>query len=98
VSKHTPTPWRQQGEPNGHRINGEGGPVAVASPRFMDRTERLANAAFIVRACNAHEDLLAACKKLLGLVRERPENLASYGAHYTVQDAEAAIAKAEAAP
>ena len=32
---------------------------------FKERPEDIANAAFIVRACNAHDDLVAACNGLL---------------------------------
>jgi hypothetical protein len=63
---HTPTPW----ETFSTRSNGEvciydkrKPHQLVASAIQSDREYTAAdNAAFIVRACNAHDDLLAACK------------------------------------
>lgn len=54
-------------------------------------------AALIVRAVNCHDDLLAALKRCVGVLRENPAALAAYGAHYAIQDGDAAIAKAESA-
>ena len=60
-TKHTPTPW----------CLGNHGGIFTHDLRFMvadtsgldvvvSNMEELANAAFIVRACNAHDDLVAA--------------------------------------
>lgn len=65
---HTPTPW----ETFSTRSNGEvciydkrKPHQLVASAIQSDREYTAAdNAAFIVRACNAHDDLLAACKAI----------------------------------
>jgi hypothetical protein len=35
---------------------------------YSETPQQRANAAFIVRACNAHEDLLTACKNLLTVI------------------------------
>lgn len=57
-------------------------------------------AAFIVRACNSHEELLEACKELISLLRvENPEHKGNPVAHEKACKAnrkkiEAAIAKA----
>lgn len=71
-SKHTPTPWRAAGqqiiaEENGYRV------AVVSSPdpraRGKERMEDLeycrGNTAFIVRACNSHEQLVTALQALL---------------------------------
>lgn len=64
-TKHAPTPWRI----NGHDICS--GPYAVAGvygTTGADARTSEANAAFIVRACNAHEALVSAldeCERIL---------------------------------
>lgn len=74
-SKHTPTPWSQfiYNKKKPHEI--------VISVPYSDGTDHLctidssarpeenrANAKFIVRACNSHDELLQACKEaLIGL-------------------------------
>jgi len=59
-SKHTPTPWNQ----NGRHIDADKGNYLIASVRTIDDTD-MANAAFIVKACNAHDMLLNALQKCL---------------------------------
>lgn len=60
--KHTPTPWKaslrfQNNLPNDYVItDGKWGGIAIAS------SDNEANAAFIVRAVNSHEELLTALK------------------------------------
>ena len=67
-TEHTPTPWRTGdlwntvfGPPNGNPC-----PEIVATVHGP----RKANAEFIVRACNCHEDLLEACKIALPLLEK----------------------------
>lgn len=66
TTQHTPTPWRVEEDKKNL--------IAATSPGFfLDPVARCnvsgvheadkANAAFIVLACNAHEELLAALKK-----------------------------------
>lgn len=88
MAEHTPTPWKASG--NGiHK-----GIRCVATTDYIDRRsgeefkEACANAEFIVRACNAHDDLLAACEAICG-VFEGQEDAPLY-----VLKARAAIAKA----
>ena len=66
MSEHTPTPWIYS---SGQIWKETGGDADQASVRLamMDReepdtapVERDANAAFIVRACNAHDELVRA--------------------------------------
>lgn len=66
-TKHTPTPW-MVGEmiPEGLiRIEATNGPYVAAvlfsKYSLLTRYRAEDNAAFIVTACNAHADLLAAC-------------------------------------
>jgi len=68
MSTHTPTPWNL-GEQNQyfiyaplntHRI----AEACIPPDKSVAIKEAKANAAFIVRAVNAHEDMLAALKKV----------------------------------
>jgi hypothetical protein len=64
---HTATPWRISGysDVNGNylHIGAETSPMVLASmnERHVDTK---ANAEFIVRACNAHDDLVRVLKKI----------------------------------
>lgn len=80
---HTPTPWTvgNPGVANGSLILGSNNVVAD--------TNKTADAAFIVRACNAHEKLLANLKWLHGKCRCHEEQTESECS------AQAAIALAE---
>lgn len=65
---HTPTPWihnlkRDRIESNGEKLLVNG--VALPCGNHPKSTEATANAQFIVQACNAHEELVAALKGLL---------------------------------
>lgn len=92
---HTPLPWAitvPKKEPFGWWIHA--GDVLVCSCGTRPLSdEALANAAFIVRACNSHDDLLAACEAALTRLRtiERDKGIHS---HETIPELEAAIARA----
>lgn len=67
--KHTPTPWKID--------EALDLPLAIISDtddgmgvaEMGERSpESIANAAFIVKTCNAHDELLAACKEALELL------------------------------
>lgn len=61
--KHTPTPWKSDDIGQIHAF--ERGLVAKVLERDTDADQYFvekANAAFIVRACNAHDELVAAIK------------------------------------
>lgn len=64
MSKHTPVPWFSL---SGGYISASVGPdwysKLVARTQSAIEEDGRANAAFIVRACNAHDDLLEACKE-----------------------------------
>ena len=55
----------------------------------------LDNARFIVRACNAHEELLDALQKCLGILNEPPVSSVAnrYGYKYLLAEIQAAIQK-----
>lgn len=69
----TPRPWICLGLGDGredepiYSSDTQQRPVATAHHWDDYDWNALANAAFIVRACNAHDDLLAACKALVAL-------------------------------
>ena len=44
----------------------------IAAPTFFEKSPELtkANAAFIVKACNSHYELLDACKEAFGVITE----------------------------
>lgn len=88
MSTHSPLPWTHSGIHIASLSLGRD--VLVASARYSSATfdEARANAEFIVRACNAHDDLLAACKKVVEHFGD-PACGALFGLR-------AAIAKAEA--
>lgn len=100
---HTPTPWRID-EGDLGIIRGPGGMIADVRGQEghyfcpkRDQRERIDNAEFIIRACNCHDDLLAACKKLIE-IWHRAGPLGSYQMEkfdIPVRMAEMAIDKAE---
>jgi len=98
MSKHTPTPWKA--------IGGELHPVldnGLTCTSIVARTGRgsigggelhRANAQFIARAVNAHEDLLAALKDLVTRC-DGDEGVRGDGSNVDTSWAHAVIAKAE---
>ena len=103
---HTPTPWVIRTFPYGKggswvMSNTPDGPTGqvfadlIASPTTSKNSD--ANMAFIVRACNAHEDLLAACKTFAERLDYLQELWGAEGfTTASVQKLREAIAKAEA--
>jgi hypothetical protein len=110
-TNHTPGPWRNAPwtchaavsilADTGDTRAGQPWPTLIADCAPIDGYSASAepNARFIVRACNAHEDLLAALRQLLADVEERGfENVSiEHPTVKGVQMARAAIAKAEPA-
>lgn len=74
-AKHSPTPWLVAGPYDGKlmiRTDGEGPLILIADMNANPRGYgQEGNAYFIIRACNSHDALLAAC--------ERAENLFRHG-------------------
>ena len=63
--KHTPTPWRVDSKYRADIIGADGRDVAETALSASYRRpleDQYANAAFIVRACNAHEAMREALK------------------------------------
>ena len=70
MADHTPLPWANESglriSAPGHRVGGFVALVATLEHRKGETpAEQRANGAFIVRACNAHDELLAALKVAL---------------------------------
>jgi len=72
--KHTPGPWNYS---SGMVWAGRGEEIAIARAARDDEAtspcERDANAKYIVRACNAHDDLMEALRDLLHQIGHAPE-------------------------
>lgn len=115
MTEHTKTPWRvEQGtdliwgacNPYDQSTYGMGysiarGVTASWGKRRPDMDEREANAAFIVRACNAHDALVAALTELQAMVKgECPSllNEDSGGCARLDLDIDAALALAKGTP
>jgi hypothetical protein len=80
---HTPTPWRASSSD----------PKAIRrKTRFIGATEREEDTAFIVRAVNAHDDLVAALKEARDALVRAP---AIFMPSYTIGKIDTALAKAE---
>lgn len=69
MSAHTPTPWREGNEPTGSIVADEPVPGLDGSDdtdfyggHLVAESVTPSNREFIVRACNAHDDLLAAAQ------------------------------------
>jgi hypothetical protein len=94
TARHTPGPFTHIGR----TIYGANN-TAIACTKLINVPdyEQQANAAFIVTACNAHHDLLEACKELLDGYRFTHDTGMS-ASHYTgmMDRAKSAIAKAKA--
>lgn len=99
TTKHTPTPWFLSGPHN----DGSAGIYTTANPSvdssvaaFSDVGE--ANAAFIVRACNAHDELVAALENTLQFAKAcqhmSEDKLMRQAIQHDIDKAEAALRKA----
>ncbi len=103
-SQHTPGPWlhvHQTASDYSHDImavNEQGPPTLIATCGCQVCIDGhvFANAEFIVRACNAHDELLATCKKVEAITAEMTINgrEATFGLRL-YETVHAAIAKAE---
>lgn len=84
MSEHTPTPWSidaydEINGPNGKRLFVNGVASALTAGEFMDIGK--ANAAFIVKAVNSYDDLVAALRRIASMDVDRfnteePRNVA----------------------
>lgn len=104
---HTPVPWRYQREDEVQpgRLRTIEFHIYTASGKYGHPAtcDNKADAEFIVRACNAHEDLLEALKESLGFVAawtggyQAEHGLKDWHPRHaeTIAKVQAAIAKAE---
>lgn len=107
-SAHTPTPWKTVSDTAGFKIQ----PIADFMPEIghsrldiahvnqYDNGLKIsaceANAAFIVRAVNGHEDLVKALESAKDFFERMPKGIGRGAASPVYMDICAAIAKAEA--
>jgi len=91
ASSHTPTPWGWESLENRVRIEGNGYCVAIMQ-KGMDRQTTEANAAFIVRAVNSHEELLDVMRFIIEM---NEKTGAERNMPVAIRLAKKAIAKAE---
>lgn len=105
MAEHTPTPLTVKGESNGTFVYSPRGRVASMEAGYQQTRD--ADAEFIVRACNAHDALVAALTKLATVARyyhkgEAPghedscENPDNCGHCLTMREVATAIEKATA--
>lgn len=94
LNDHTPTPWqvmKREGKMHfGYRIVNPAGDAECGNWTVAEKVPWKEDAAFIVRAANAHNDLLAACKAMVARMRNGHTDLSE-----AAFEMEAAIAKAE---
>ena len=95
-AQHTPEPWRiwRDADPK-EPLQIIGMETDFVCTIAMENTNARANAAFIVKACNAHADLLAALRSLLPFAQS--EKLASHQSFGCFETRETAINRARAA-
>lgn len=77
--KNTPTPWRvvkrnEQTTISGRRVTVDASSGIVADVDWNTPEANLANASLIVRAVNAHQALLDACRAALAVCGEAPSD------------------------
>lgn len=66
---HTPTPWETRELSNGDwAISQKGAPTAHTTVHTWNGKEESATAQFIVQACTAHDELVAALKAVIKAV------------------------------
>ena len=82
--KHTPGPWKV-------KLNLEDG-FNIA--RIWELPNSQANAEFIVRACNSHDDLLEACKYAFKNLKPQGNIKKDFSGHNAMATLSRAIAKA----
>lgn len=82
MTKHTPTPWKMEQWGENHFAvvsDNDGQNHAVMQDIYCYAPEKAANAAFIVRACNAHEALVRELQAMYDHMIDRGEDEESDG-------------------
>jgi hypothetical protein len=64
MSKHTPTPWHVRCNPDDHEENYIYWKEGLKYRQVCENVRGKKDAEFIVRACNAHDDLISALQKV----------------------------------
>lgn len=82
-AKHTKTPWRYELGTKTIRSCKENYWLA-SMDSFDGAINGEANAAFIVRAVNSHDELLASLEKAVEILESEPEAYGIYKAHHAV--------------
>lgn len=105
MAMHTPTPWQLSPDDKtciwGHRVNDATGITAsyffTLAETMGYKTEREANAAFIVRACNSHAQLVDALDDCQGVLDYLNRQLAgkSVAVRIVLDKARAALTAAQ---
>jgi hypothetical protein len=95
-NEHTPTPWEDGTGDNGNDawVFARGAAVADCD-LYSDRDRNKANAEFIIRAANCHDELLAALKWFIDDIDGTHTVMLDFDAN--VKRARAALAKAQPA-
>ncbi len=94
-TQHTPTPWHTEQASDGHFMIHETEGKSGVHEISLAHVKEERNAAFIVRAVNAHEELLATCQALISELRWTSKNGQFPGMDKVIAEADKAIAKAE---
>ncbi len=102
-SKITPLPWHTEPEEwtdgRGILICSQAGPVALIDPEGEASEEDKVNAAFIVQACNSHQDLIDALKDCSDLLQQlKRQGKITRQCESVLTTATAAIKKATSQP
>ena len=95
VAAHTPGPWKVRVNSGRYGPTGSMGQIHNGDASKPIGNVVLADAEFIVRACNAHDDLLAALRDTLTICLERGHKLGLDDGGPVMDKARAAIAKAQ---
>ena len=70
TTKHTPTPWYVTASDQDGYVCTRNGSIIIRYGADYDMQDRdWVNARYIVRACNAYDDLVAACKTMADFCR-----------------------------
>jgi len=93
--KHTPTPWKLDAHLIGQIVSQDDTKLIARAGRVepiadLDQCERVANAEFIVCACNSHDQLVTALRSVLA-------EIGDYGRPNVRRDALKVLAAAGAA-
>lgn len=103
TTPHTPTPWKVKegtmdflGDSMRPIQAVHGSIIAfVSDGNLVDTQKRDADASFICRAVNAHEELVGMVKELLSELSWTAQNNPQHGLEGTVEKAKKVLAKAE---